>query len=309
MADADFGMDRNKMRDLLGTCKRQALNCALGLSKPGAVLLLDKTKSPKTLSMDLQKKFPDLKTPNWGTVSADSADPKMLVFRLEKRTPGMAGKLKLTLKTVGFGKLQIRNADGTVAETTADDDKPDTAISPLAPQPAPAFDPLDPKVMQHAASDAIAAGDEADAWVRAYLRENTLAPNNTDPSGETVQFDNKSIAVATVVSTTVAAGRLAQLKLGGNDHITTERVQRLVTDMLLAAIPHADTGRARPTPGFVLPAIYVYAGDAACAHRRRPHHHRPAGADADRPDHLRISRREPIRPGSVDARPGDLVRR
>jgi hypothetical protein len=94
--------------------------------------------------------------------------------------------------------------------------------------------------MRQAAAGVVAAGAEADAWIKDYLKGNDLGADIAgDGSGRTVMFARRSTPVATVIATAVAAGRMANLPSGeaGRALITAERVARAVTGMLLAARP------------------------------------------------------------------------
>ncbi len=113
------------------------------------------------------------------------------------------------------------------------------SFSPTVPPPP--SNPLDPAALQAAAAKVVAASAEAEDWIRTYLAGNTLSPNNVDPNGATVMFGGKSCPLQQVVDTTVAAGRLANLKLGANDHITADTVRKIVTQVLLAAMPRVPT--------------------------------------------------------------------
>ena len=96
--------------------------------------------------------------------------------------------------------------------------------------------PLDPAVMQAAAAKVAAQTEEDDNWIRNYLQGNSLSrPNILDDSGKTVQFNNKTTPFDVAVNTAVAAGRMANLKLGGS--ITEDAVRRIMRDMLQAAKP------------------------------------------------------------------------
>jgi hypothetical protein len=91
-----------------------------------------------------------------------------------------------------------------------------------------------------AVQNVVDASAEAQAWVRGYLTENHLRPNVVDDgTGDTVLFDDEATPFDKMVSTAVAAGRLANLKSGdqGRSLITTDMVTRIARDMLAAAVP------------------------------------------------------------------------
>jgi hypothetical protein len=127
MADIDTGMERGDMRKLLVASKRQPVNCGLGMGKEGTLLLLDKIKPPRMLTKDLEKKFPDMKQPHWGTAVVDmDVDPKLVILTLNKAAPGMARRLKKTLKGTGFSKVEIRLEDGSVADQAVEEEEEDS---------------------------------------------------------------------------------------------------------------------------------------------------------------------------------------
>ena len=144
MADVDTGMDKADMKKLLTVSKKQPVNCAVGVTKTGVVLMMDKIKQPKAVLKDLEKKFADMKQPHWGSAVVDmDADPKLVVLTLNKAAPGMARKMKKTLKGTGFSKVEIRLEDGTVADTADEGDEeeeagPAAAARPVEAAPAPA---------------------------------------------------------------------------------------------------------------------------------------------------------------------------
>ncbi|HLY57264.1 MAG TPA: OmpA family protein [Stellaceae bacterium] len=120
------------------------------------------------------------------------------------------------------------------------DPKPADPPAAAAPADAPKVDVLDPKKTQDAIRDTVVASQEAEDWIRDYLKGNSLGPDIAgDGSGDTVMFDNKTTKLPVVISTTLAAGRLAKLDHGGNNLITAQRVAQIITDMLLDAVPKA----------------------------------------------------------------------
>ncbi len=176
MADVDTGMDMAKMKQLLAVSKKQPINCAVGVTKTGAVMMLDKIKPPKSLVKDLEKKFHDMKTPNWGTAFVDTdEDPKLVILTLEKAPAGIGRKLKKTLKGTGFSKVEIRGEDGTVAEKVGEEEEEGaeaaggqaaaTAAAPPAPDAAaaPATSEAEAEPDASAATNASAAPDASAA--------------------------------------------------------------------------------------------------------------------------------------------------
>jgi len=127
------------------------------------------------------------------------------------------------------------------AQAVAGSAAADFTFSPTVTVPPAPVNPLDPAVIKAAADKIVAQTAEAEAWIRDYLTGNTLGPNNVDPNGTTVMFGGRSTPLDQVVNTTVAAGRLANLKLGGQEFITADRVRKIVTDILLAALPRVPT--------------------------------------------------------------------
>jgi hypothetical protein len=164
---ADTGMDPAKMKAMLAASKREPVNCALGQTKAGVMMMLDKQKGPKMLLKELEKKFSDLKAPNWGTAFVDvDEDPKLVILTLEKPPGGVAKRLKLTLKGTGFSKVEIRKPDGSVAEKVGEADVPDgpegaadpaaeapAAPAAAAPEPAPEAAAAEPPPPAEAAAE------------------------------------------------------------------------------------------------------------------------------------------------------------
>ena len=121
---ADTGMDKADMKKLLTRSKKEPVNCAVALSKDAALMLLDKIKQPKALVKALQKDFPDAKAPRWGQAFVDvDENPKLVILTLNAAAPGIARKLKKSLKGTGFSKVEIRLEDGSVAEAAGDEEE------------------------------------------------------------------------------------------------------------------------------------------------------------------------------------------
>jgi len=137
MALPDIGMDRKKFMELLGKAKQGEVHCALGLSKPGVVFNLDKSKSPSSLLTELKGKCSDLKNPNFGTFAIGGKDHRTVVLQLEKPAQGMAAKVKKALAGTGYSKVEIRDKSGKVLEAEAEDGAPAPApASTVTPAPA-----------------------------------------------------------------------------------------------------------------------------------------------------------------------------
>ena len=135
MADADTGMDKSDMKKMLMVSKKQPVNCAVGMTKTGVVLMMDKIKQPKAVLKELEKKFADMKQPHWGSAVVDmETDPKLVVLTLNKAAPGMARRMRKTLKGTGFSKVEIRLEDGTVADK-GDEDEEEVGALPAAARP------------------------------------------------------------------------------------------------------------------------------------------------------------------------------
>jgi hypothetical protein len=141
---ANFGMDTADMKKLLIVSKRQPVHCGVGMTKDGVVLLMDKIKTPRLLVKDLEKQLPDMKSPHWGTAVVDTdVDPRLVILTLNKAAPGMARRMKKTLKGTGFTKVEIRLEDGSVADK-AGEDEDEGADGAAAAAPAASAAPAQP---------------------------------------------------------------------------------------------------------------------------------------------------------------------
>ena len=143
----DFGMEKAALKAQLAKAQAAPVNCAVGKGKEAGAgyILVDHTKSPKSLESTLDGKFKDIKDTRRGTVSLDPEDNKILVFTLNKPASGLAPRLAKILKTVGHAKIRFSYEDGSPPET-AEDEEPG--------QEAPA---------EHGAEDAAAPHPEAGA--------------------------------------------------------------------------------------------------------------------------------------------------
>ncbi len=180
MAEPNFGMEKAEMKKLLSVSKKQPVNCGLGLTKDGVVLLMDKIKPAKGLVKDLEKKFPDMKAPNWGTAFVDTdEDPTLVILTLAKTTPGVARKMKKTLKGTGFSKVEVRGEDGAVAEAAGDDEEEEEGATTAAAAPDDATDTAAP-----ADTTGSADGDTATAANTAPTAPDTPPEGPGEPAPE-----------------------------------------------------------------------------------------------------------------------------
>ncbi len=106
------GMEKNEMKAALARSRNAPINCAVAAGDPKegglGLLLLDKTKPGKALVKELQKQYPKLRTPCFGTASVDmDTDAKQVVFNLNKNPAGLDKKVRKTLKGTGYSKVQI----------------------------------------------------------------------------------------------------------------------------------------------------------------------------------------------------------
>ena len=126
-------------------------------------------------------------------------------------------------------------------------------FNPLAQQAAGAgaapVDVLDPKVMQAAAAKVVAQANECDEWLATYLKGSGLRSDPTDPEGARVIFNDKPVDLKAAAATTVAASRQADLKQGGADLMTADRVNRAIAEILAAqAAAKSGGGSKGPDP-------------------------------------------------------------
>jgi hypothetical protein len=121
----EIELDKAELKKLLIRSKREPVNCAVGMAETGQALIqLHKIKQPRAVSTEMDKEYGPLKNLRWGKAEVDvDADPKLVVLILNKPAPGMARKLKKTLKGTGFTKVEIRNEDGSVAEAVGEEEE------------------------------------------------------------------------------------------------------------------------------------------------------------------------------------------
>lgn len=152
--DVQTGMNAAEMKQLLVKSKKEPVNFAFAPARdPGvALLLLDRTRSGRTLERELAKQFPDAHNARFGTASVDVEDnPQLVKFAVNKPVSGMAKKLVRTLKGTGFNKIEIVLDDGTPVEGFAEEEPADpggpdpealkAALTKLIPQIQQITDP------------------------------------------------------------------------------------------------------------------------------------------------------------------------
>ena len=115
MAKQAVAMERNEIKAALRHAVDAPIGCALGLGEdPGlALLLLDKIKPGRRLLTELQKTFPALKMPAWGTVQLDPDKPKALNVLLNKVPSGTARRMLKALRGTGIKFLNLQGEDGS----------------------------------------------------------------------------------------------------------------------------------------------------------------------------------------------------
>ena len=121
-------MDKAELKALLVKSKTEPVSCAIGLTKDKqALILLHKTKPSMALVKELEKQSGPLTSPCHGTAMVNAeVDAKLVVLTLNKAPGGIGAKLKKTLASAGFPKIQIKLEDGTLAES-ADEEEGEAA--------------------------------------------------------------------------------------------------------------------------------------------------------------------------------------
>lgn len=160
MAEApNTGMDKAELRKLLQVCRKEPVNCAIGLGSDASfgLLRLDRVKQPKAIEKDLMKAVPEAKNTRFGTAFINHDDnPKLLKIALNRPIAGMARKLVKTLAGTGVTKVQIVLDDGTSVES-AGEEVGEAAQAAAAPPPPEAPPPPDaPPSAATAAADGAA---------------------------------------------------------------------------------------------------------------------------------------------------------
>jgi hypothetical protein len=121
----DDGIDKAELKKLLARSKKEPVNCAVAISKAQqALIMLHKVKQPRALVKELEKAHGELKNPRWGSAFVDVDDnPKLVILTLNKSSPGLARKMKTTLKGTGFSRVRVMLEDGSVDEAVEEDDE------------------------------------------------------------------------------------------------------------------------------------------------------------------------------------------
>jgi hypothetical protein len=161
--EAGFGMEKGQLKALLIKSKQEPVSCAIGKGKEAgsAYILLDNIKQPKALETALEKQFPDIKDPRRGTASVDvDANPKLVVFRLNRPASGLAVRMLKLVKQVGFSKVKFEYEDGSEAEGLGDEEEEgaesgseeiatsSSAVPPPPPPPPPSAPQIDAKALK-----------------------------------------------------------------------------------------------------------------------------------------------------------------
>lgn len=129
MADIDTGMDSDELKQLLKKATKDSpMSCAFGLGTNNtvALLLLHKTKGPKGVERDLEKKYKDISNVRFGVAFVEETEPKEVKFRINKTISGFARKLAKSLRiatTSTYNKAVILLDDGTVVDRGEDKDE------------------------------------------------------------------------------------------------------------------------------------------------------------------------------------------
>lgn len=110
----ETGMEKAAMRLMLGKAKRGPLHCAVGLSADGrlGLLLMHRSRKPRSLARDLKSATPGAKSVRWGTVEVkwnDNGDEKgrTVQFQLNKPLSNIGRRLRKTLAGTGFSKIRM----------------------------------------------------------------------------------------------------------------------------------------------------------------------------------------------------------
>ena len=173
--EAEPLMSPAEMKPLLLLSKKQPVNCAIGLTKDKAgVILLDKKAKPRKMLALMKKKAAtakmelDTASCRYGTAVVDTeTDSQLVQFLVNKDASGaMRPKLLELLKKAGFGKCEIRVESSLDAQDDDDDedgaDDQDKAAAPAA-GPAGAGPAQDTAAPEPASADAGAPTASGDA--------------------------------------------------------------------------------------------------------------------------------------------------
>ena len=115
MAQAATAMEKNEIKAQLRRAVSEPIHCAVGIGPEPAIalLLLDKIKPGKRLLADLQKEFPALKMPAFGTAQVSAEDETKLELRLNKVPSGSARRLVKALRGTGVKSVNLVGEDGS----------------------------------------------------------------------------------------------------------------------------------------------------------------------------------------------------
>lgn len=163
-APAAGEIDKAELKKLLVKSKKEPVNCAVGTGKDAqALIMLHKIKQPRALAKELEKEFGEVKNPRWGTAFVDIDDnPKLVILTLNKPSPGVARKLKKTLKGTGFTKVRIVLEDGTVDDADEGDEEEEEGEAKIATGPRVGSDDTQPQAPAAPAEPAPAAAAQTD---------------------------------------------------------------------------------------------------------------------------------------------------
>ncbi len=124
MAEPQLAMEKAELKKLLVRSKKELVHCAVAQAKEPAfaLILLNKIKQPKALAKQLEDDFQGSKLHRWGAAEVDvEANPKLVIFKLNKPAPGMARKLIKSMKGTGFTKARLEFGDGSPVEEHDDE--------------------------------------------------------------------------------------------------------------------------------------------------------------------------------------------
>jgi len=119
-------MEKSELKQMLAKSKQEPLSCAMGKGKDAktAYLVMHKTKQPQKLRAEICAEFEELKDPRWGTAFVDTeVDPKLVIFRINKPSQGLAKRIAKLTKQVGYPKVRFEFDDGSEAESEYDEEE------------------------------------------------------------------------------------------------------------------------------------------------------------------------------------------
>jgi hypothetical protein len=174
MADIDTGTPKAELKKLLHASQPDSpvrVGCAPHKDSKLAYLRIAKTGNAKAIAAELKKDYKEVTAVSSGSAlkatldtgpglkDAQKADEKLVVFRLEKPLPGIAKRLKNTLKGTGFAKVVVLYDDGSSDADLEDEEGEGTAAAPAAASAPPP--PPPPPPPQQPAAAAPLTGDLA----------------------------------------------------------------------------------------------------------------------------------------------------